>query len=322
VRRRDHFQYGLEELKFLRSPKDVWFLGSKVAYKLHIEINELLKRTPPVPPSLEIEPTNLCNLRCVTCPCANSTYARGYMDMDLFRKIISEAAEIGVKRIHLFLRGEPTLHPHIFEMVAFIKANGLAVHLTTNGMTLTPERGAELLRSGVNSADQVTFSFIGHSKESHEATMVRVDHDTVVANILALMKLRREMHVNGPVIETILNATPDTQHEQPDFLQFWRGEVDHARLGGVSISFQEYKKDAGGAVTRRGPCTQVWQRMPIAWDGLVPQCVMDVDGDRIVGDLRTDPIIDTWNCELMREIRRAHLSGDFAKIPSCLHCDM
>lgn len=322
MRRRDHFQYGLEELKFLKSPKDVGFLASKVDYKLRIEVNELLKRTPPVPPSLEIEPTNLCNLRCVTCPCARTTYPRGYMDIDLFRKIISEAAEIGVQRIHLFLRGEPTLHPHIFEMIAFIKSKRLPVHLTTNGMTLTPERGAELLRCGMNSADQLTFSFIGHSKEAHEATMVRVDHDRVVANILSLMKLRQEMRVNGPVIETILNATSETEHEQPEFVQFWRDKVDHARLGGVSIAFQEYKKDAGAAVTRWGPCTQIWQRMPVTWDGLVPQCVMDIDGDRVVGDLKTGSIIEAWNCEHMRALRRAHLSGDLQDTPSCLHCDM
>lgn len=152
--------------------------------------------------------------------------------------------------------------------------------------------------------------------------MVRVDHDRVVGNILGLMRLRAEMRVNGPVIETILNATEETRHEQTAFLEYWRGKVDHARLGGVSISFQEYKNDAGAAVKRWGPCTQVWQRMPVTWDGLVPQCVMDVDGDWIVGDLNKDSITDTWNCERMREVRRVHLSKDYEKLPACLHCDM
>jgi radical SAM protein with 4Fe4S-binding SPASM domain len=245
-----------------------------------------------------------------------------YMDMDLFRRIITEASEIGVKRIHLFLRGEPTLHPNIFEMIAFIKSKGLAVHLTTNGTTLTPERSAKLLATGVNSADQLTVSFIGHSKENHEATMVGVDHGLVVGNILALMRLRKELRVNGPVVETILNPTPATRHETEEFLRFWQGKVDHVRIGGISLSFQEYKRERADSVVRTTPCTQAYERMPVTWDGRVPQCVTDFDGDWIVGDLNRDSIMDVWNCERMQTIRRIHQERRFEELPLCLHCDM
>jgi radical SAM protein with 4Fe4S-binding SPASM domain len=314
-------RYGLEELKFLRSVEDVRILGAKVAYKW--------PRKPPAfdsppwsPPSMEIEPTNLCNLRCVTCPGARTRYPKGYMDVDLFQRIVSEASEIGVKRIHLFLRGEPTLHPRIFEMIAFIKSKGLAVHLTSNGTTLSPERSAELLRTGLNSADQLTISFLGHAKESHEATMVGVDHDRVVRNVLGLMRLRKQLRVNGPVVETILNPTPATRHETEEFLRFWQGKVDHARIGGISLSFQEYKRERADSVVRTSPCTQVYERMPVTWDGRVPQCVTDFDGDWIVGDLRSDSIMDVWNGERMQTIRRVHQERQFEKMPLCLHCDM
>jgi sulfatase maturation enzyme AslB (radical SAM superfamily) len=314
-------RYGIEELKFLRSFEDVRILGAKAAYKWPRDLGAP-HASPWPPPSLEIEPTNLCNLRCVTCPGARSSFARGYMDIGLFRDIITEASEVGVKRIHLFLRGEPLLHPKIVEMVAFTKSKGLPVHLTTNGTMLTPEKSAGLLGAGVNSADQVTVSFLGHSKQAHEATMIGVDHDLVVGNILELLRLRKQLRVNGPVIETILNATPENVHESGDFLRFWQGKVDHARIGGVSTTFKEYKTQGVDGVVRSGPCTQVYERMPVTWNGLVPQCVMDIDGDRIVGDLTKDSIMDTWNSERMQEIRRIHQEGRFEELPACLHCDM
>jgi radical SAM protein with 4Fe4S-binding SPASM domain len=316
-------RYGLEELKFLRSFEDLRILGAKLAYKLPTLGGELpSRRSPIVPPSVQIEPTNLCNLRCITCPGARTRFPKGYMDMGLFQKIVSEASEIGVKRIHLYLRGEAMLHPKIFEMISFIKSKGLAVHLVTNGTTLTPERSAVLLNTGVNSADQLTISFIGHSKASHEATMVGVDHDLVVRNIIELVRLRKELGVNGPVIETIFNAPPETQHEAEDFLRFWRGKVDHARLGEISIEFREYKTEGVNAVTRDRPCNGIYERLLVAWNGQVPQCNGDFDGEWILGDLNRDSITEIWNCERLQAVRRIHQDRQFEKLPMCLHCDM
>lgn len=314
-------RYGLEELKFIKSVDDMRLFGEKVAYKLPRPVKSYRSR-PWAPPSIEIEPTNLCNIRCVTCPSSRTTYPRGFMDMDLFHKIIREAADIGVERVHLFLRGEPTLHPHIFEMISYIKSVGLPVHLTSNGMTLTPDRNSELLSTGMTHLDQITFSFIGHSKDAHEAMMRGVNHEKVVGNILDLMRQRVERQMNGPVIETILNPTPETMREWEDFRAFWKPRVDHARLGGVSVAFKEYKRAAAQEVIRTERCSQVYYRMPITWDGKVTQCVMDFDGERIIGDLNTDTIMDVWNGERMREIRRYNQTRQFDKLPSCLHCDM
>jgi hypothetical protein len=316
-------RYGLEELKFLRSFQDVRIFYDKLAYKLPtLRGNAASRGTPLVPPSVQIEPTNVCNLRCTTCPGARTSFRRGYMDFGLFQKIVSEAADIGVKRVHLYLRGEPTLHPKIFEMIAFTKGRGLSLHLTTNGTTLTPERSARLLGSGVNSADQLTISILGHSKENHEATMVGIDHDRVVQNILGLMNLRKSLRVNGPVVETIFNAPPENQHETEDFLRFWRGKVDHAREGDFSLEFQEYGREAVNAIVRSYPCNGIYERLLIFWDGRVPQCNGDVDGELILGDLNEDSITGIWNCERLQAVRRVHEEGQLEKLPMCLHCDL
>ena len=316
-------RYGLEELKFVKSLEDLAILREKIAYKLPTLRGGLASRKAPmVPPSVQIEPTNLCNLRCTTCPGARLTTGRGYMDFGLFQNIVSEASEIGVKRIHLYLRGEPTLHPKIFEMVAFIKASGLPLHLVTNGTQLTPERTAELLSAGVNSADQLTISILGHSKESHEATMVGINHEEVVQNILNLMSLRKKLRVNGPVVETIFNAPPENQHESEEFLRFWRGKVDHARLGDFSVEFQEYGREAVNSVVRDHPCNGIYERLLVFWNGQVPQCNGDVDGEQILGDLNTDSIAEIWNCERLQTVRRIHEEWQLETLPMCLHCDL
>ena len=66
-----------------------------------------------VPLYLLIEPVSTCNLRCPFCFQVDKTFTRkpymGTMNIDLFKKIIDEANEIGVGAITLASRGEPTL---------------------------------------------------------------------------------------------------------------------------------------------------------------------------------------------------------------------
>ncbi len=89
------------------------------------------------------------------------------MDFDLFRSIVNGASEIGVKRIHLYLHGEPMLHPRIEEMIQFIKSKDLRLSLTTNGMLFDRQRIRNILDSGLDSGDHIIFSLLGLSQETH-----------------------------------------------------------------------------------------------------------------------------------------------------------
>jgi MoaA/NifB/PqqE/SkfB family radical SAM enzyme len=72
------------------------------------------------------------------------------MDYSLFKEIIDDAVNIGVKRIRLFLHGEPMLHPEIVEMIAYIKSKDLFVNITTNGMRLDHEKIEAILNTWMN----------------------------------------------------------------------------------------------------------------------------------------------------------------------------
>lgn len=245
------------------------------------------------------------------------------MEIPLFMKIVDDAAQIGVKRIRLFLHGEPFLHPKIIEMIRYAKAKDLAVHLTTNGMPLTKPRLEALLRSGVDSADHITFSVLGYSKQVHEAVMKGASHDKVVKNIFDLLELRRDLRINGPVIETIFYATPENEREEKEFLKYWRDTVDHVRLGGrISQSFSGYKKDAQTVAPRRQTCPNLWERMTIFWNGDVTLCCQDVDGQWLFGNLKVLSIKDIWNCDQLQAIRQIHRGRQFHNFRFCLECDM
>jgi radical SAM protein with 4Fe4S-binding SPASM domain len=319
---RKQFRLGFQELRLVRSLRDVTILLDKTEYL----VPRLLGRTfahREVPPSLQLEPTNVCNANCICCSTRVSQRKKGYMPDPLFRSIIDQAAEIGVKRIHLYLHGEPLLHPQIIEMIRYTKAKKLAVHLTTNGMPLNPQKMIALLGTGLTIADHVMFSVLGNSAEVHEQIMPGVNHDRVVSNILNLVELRRRVRMSGPVVETIFYAMAENEHEQRAFHDFWRDKVDHDRaVGKISKFFANYHTSDNKQYLRRHTCSNIWERMTICWNGDVTLCCADVNGEYTFGNLQEKSISEVWTCSKMIEIKKLHQRKQFQRIPICAHCDM
>lgn len=121
------------------------------------------------PIHLDIETTNVCNLRCPFCATTFKNwgpYKRGFLDLSLFERIIDEGADNGLCSVKLSLRGEPLLHPDIAEMVAYAKKRDIIdIYFNTNGMLLTEEISKELIDAGL---DIISVSFEGYAKDVYE----------------------------------------------------------------------------------------------------------------------------------------------------------
>ena len=315
-------RYAVEELKFLKSPEAIRnFIGKiKIVFPRFTGLFDRFYRVPPV---LQIEPTNRCNVDCICCPTSRSSRRRGYMDFDLFRRIIDEASEIGVKAIFLFLHGEPMLHPQIVEMIRYIKSKRLAYHMTTNGIPFNVTKIRGILSSGTDNADHISFSMMGATKQVHEKIVRKANYDDVVKNLKMLVDMREEMRVNGPVIEAIFYAMPENKHEEGKFLRKWQGTIDHVRMSGdISQSFSEYKRNDSHLTTRTKTCLNLWQKMTIFWNGDVTLCCQDVDGDYVLGNLKEETINEIWSSSTLLTIKTLHKKKQFDKIPLCHRCDM
>jgi radical SAM protein with 4Fe4S-binding SPASM domain len=135
--------------------------------------------------------------------------------------------------------------------------------------------------------------------------------------------MRKELDVNGPVIETIFYRMPENEHEEAQYVKYWRGRVDHARLGGdISISFSKFKQKGYAIPLRTRTCANLWEKITVFWNGDVPLCCQDVDGEWILGNLGKDSIESIWNCEQLLSVKQLHKERNFEEIPLCVKCDM
>lgn len=87
------------------------------------------------PLHVQISPTNVCQLECEFCSCANRQ-RNDYMPTADFCEIMSKFVKWGCKAVTVTGGGEPTLHAEINKLLLFMKQLRLEIGLVSNGVSL------------------------------------------------------------------------------------------------------------------------------------------------------------------------------------------
>ena len=88
--------------------------------------------------TMEIEFSLRCNFRCPYCYVPEESYFDGELTPAEIRDVLLQAKALGTRRI-IILGGEPSIYPHIREMIAFIQDQGMDVEMFTNGSGITAD---------------------------------------------------------------------------------------------------------------------------------------------------------------------------------------
>ena len=268
--------------------------------------------------SLEIEGYNVCNLRCVMCPYHKMTREKTLMSMELFEKIIDDAANIGVKTIGLNFYNEPLADPLIFERIKYVKNKGLSCIFFSNGTLLSKEKIDAILSSGV---DSITFSFDGATKEAYEKIRIGADFEKTQDNIISLIKERNKRGASQPAIFIGFAVQKGNYQDMKAFRSFWRGLADGVNVGEVDsrkedgLGPDEFKRRLESK--HLYPCCRIFSTMNVMSNGQVALCCMDFDGSVMLGDLNKQTISEVYSSAKWVQIRQLHLKGEGDKISLC-----
>lgn len=130
--------------------------------------SESAARRAAVPPvqlrEIDINVTNLCNLRCVYCS-YSSTPGRHEPSLpgERVHDVLQQAAALGTRVVH-FSGGEPVIRPDMPELIAHASSLGFKMRMHSNGALLTVAKLTELWRAGLR---QVLVSLDGFA-ENHD----------------------------------------------------------------------------------------------------------------------------------------------------------
>ena len=296
------------------------FWSLRVRNRLGLLKSYLSRRAvvPGGPLTLTIESTAKCNLFCPMCPRESLYFPPKDMELSLFRQIIDEAKDYLEFAVPYGV-GEPLLNPDIYEMISYCKSKGVPTGLSTNATTLTEAASRKLIESGL---DYIIFAFDGATRETFEKYRKGADFEHVRANILAFLRVKRELKAKIFCILQMVRLR-DNGGEIPELVRMWRVDgMDEVRIKKDEVHNEScaIPGDNGTRPALRHPCYLLWRGpMYVHYDGTVFPCCY-IYPEEPLGNLKKNTLAEIWNSDRMVRLREAHLRGDLSEYKACRNC--
>lgn len=109
---------------------------SASAFPIKLLLNNIMKDNKIKPYHIQLYPTNLCNLSCEFCSCANRN-KKDILDYEYIKKILTTSKLLGCEAVTISGGGEPTLHPNINKIIKYINFLDISIGMTTNGKSIS-----------------------------------------------------------------------------------------------------------------------------------------------------------------------------------------
>jgi MoaA/NifB/PqqE/SkfB family radical SAM enzyme len=292
-------------------------------YRYRFNMYPRQHRAPAMPVILAVEPTSVCNIKCVMCfqmdhELSGRRSMRGFMSRVLYKQIVEEAAAKGVGGIVLASRGEPLLHPEIVDFVRLAKTAGIIdVKLNTNATRLDERTARGLLDAGL---DTLVFSVDSAVKEQFEKIRIGAKFDRIVANIRRFNEIRAAEFPSSATRTRISMVLVDSEQDTVNAVEFWRSMVDEFAVRWAIPRLGIYDQ---AARPERRPCSLLWERLYIWWDGIVNTCDEDYLSKLQIGQLveGAGPTVEElWHGQTIDRYRRLHVDGRKNEMSPCSNC--
>lgn len=308
-----------QEFNYLNKiPKSEFF--SYLVYRYEFKVFPKKKIRSAFPCYVLIEPVSSCNLKCPMCFQSDKTFIKkeymGKMQPELFKKVVDECEAGGTKAITFGSRGEPTIHPDFLDFVSYVKGKFMDVKIITNATKLNEKLIHKIFSSNIS---QVVFSIDSENKEEYEELRKFAKYDEVLNNV----KLYNEIKRTYKDVKTVtrISGVKVRKSQDPDsFNSFWSKYADEVVMKPAYPRWNTYLNDPEPNFIK--PCSYLWERMYIWFDGKVNPCDADYKSNLSYGNISDNTIKEVWNSSKLLDYREKHISGKRSNFMPCDRCSI
>ncbi len=290
-----------------------------IIYRYKYNIYPRLKLLEEYPPNIQIEPTSMCNLRCIMCYQSDKSFSSksagfmGYMKLDLLKKIVDEI-EGKIEGVTFASRGEPTLHKQLDEFLKYCEGKFLGLKLNTNATLLDEKKINALLSSDLQS---LVLSIDEKNKENYEKIRVNAKFEKIMRNLELLKNIREKKYKNSKIKIRISGVKINTEQNVDEMNQFYREFADEIALVDYSPWESAYDNEVNDI---QAECSELYRRIFVWQDGKVNPCDYDYKSILSKWNANEHSIKSIWNSNYYNEIRRRHKLKERKKIEPCSRC--
>jgi MoaA/NifB/PqqE/SkfB family radical SAM enzyme len=280
------------------------------------------------PRDVIVEASSRCNFRCPLC-LWTKTPRHGYMDIGTFVRFI-DGIDRSPERLCFSGRGEPTLNPQLFELLARAVEAGIPTDLTTNGSSLLADCQS-ILDSGI---DNVNVSIDADNATDYVRYRVNGNFDEVVAGMARLADEKRRRGAEKPALRTVSVIFNHNAGRLDELRRFFTGlgfercifksaHLGHGQLRESESVLEERWLPLDTSLVRlrhRGahvrPQCGFLHRGHLLWNGDICRCGID-HVRMIVGNVNEQRFDDIWTGPVSRRVVREIVAGEFEKCAGC-----
>ena len=290
-----------------------------IVHRYRYEIFPQTKKLDNYPPCLQIEPSSICNFRCVFCFETDATFTNkkngymGRMSLNLFKKIIDQAQH-NIEFITLASRGEPLACKEIVQMLAYTKGKFLNLKINTNASMLDEEKCHAILSGGVKT---VVFSADAADEKLYSKLRVNGKLKEVLKNIELFQKIRKNQYSDNSIITRVSGVKFTEEQDFTSMKNLWNGLVDQVAFVEYNPWENTYLKPTNDIETA---CSDLWRRMFVWWDGKVNPCDVDYKSTLSVGNYQKKTLKQLWQSDSYKDLRKKHLTKKRGSIKPCSSC--
>lgn len=289
-----------------------------------------------MPYRYNIDPINVCNLRCPLCPTGLGTLQRerGKMDLTSYKKIINQIAPYAYL-LELYNWGEPFLHPNVFDMIRYASERNIFIRISTNLNHFDRDMAQKTVSSGL---DALIVSVDGATEAAYQKYRRGGQLSKVIENIEMLVEAKRQAKSHLPYItlRMLLNRYNENQVEDVRQMATKLG-VDIFTTGTLFINTKDkaqieewlpkneqlsYYDYSANELQNVWHCADLWEAMTINWDGGVSPCCWIQNEKYDFDNIITGSLKSIWNGEAYISSRRVFAFGSRKPTPVKTICSV
>ena len=288
------------------------------------------------PLQIEFELSNACNYRCTFCPFSfqkekmpinfDLPKKDKILDFELYKRIIDEGSENGLKAIELGFNTEPLIYKKIIPAIEYAsKKNILDIRITSNGSKLTPETSEKLINAGLT---HLSVSLDAFSKETYLKVRSSKLYEKVIKNLLDFIEIRNKRKNALPTVRVSFLETEENKHEKQDFIDFWKEKVDLLSIQSLlkyegtpeELKSKDHLKSTHLTKKIEYNCHQPWTRIVVRSSGDIIPCCTVPGMEFKLKNSKEVTLKEVWNSPYLKNLRKDLKNGEGYKNKICKTC--
>jgi len=295
-----------------------------------------------IPPIVQLEPSNVCNLGCLTCPTGAGLMKRAPFAMPFYtyRNVIDQIKDHALLLV-FWSWGEPFMNKDACRMIRYAKDCGLFVHSSTNGHFFTvKEQARALIDSGL---DSLIVAVDGLDQQTYEKYRKRGNFKHVIKSIENLISERSKAGARHPLLTFRFIVMKHNEHQLEGVRDFakdlgvdvvtFRSAV--IRRKGVDLEnslapktprFRRFINNSGPLAVsmikaEKNYCHRPYANLTILSNGDIVLCENDFDATLPLGNVAKKSILEILSSDQSRQLYK-EFCFDLNSFSFCRECEL